>query len=362
MRIAILHVTMSLLSRGSENYAWNHAKWLVENNHQVKVFLGKNKNPIIKHQNVAVAPSLYLPRRLVPNLGSRFRKLIERVSHGAFSLAKILSFRPEVIIIHKPYDIPIALLVKKISRSKIVWRCHGKDFYPGLKRLLEKVDLIFCVSKRARDLLHEDYPDITASVIHTGVDKDFFNPSLQSADNSKCILYFGSLEGWKGVHHLLNAFASIDAPSYTLWIVGEGPEKEKLISLTDTLNISQRVLFSPQIHNREDIRKVIASAEIIVFPSLANETFSNAVLEAMSMAKPIIASNAGGFPEAITHETDGILFSPGNANELSCAIRRLIENPNLRSLLGKNARSTILERFASDESFRRVEAALLGIL
>src|SRR5439155_17757338 len=104
--------------------------------------------------------------------------------------------RFELLNIHKPYDLPFAVWLKWHSGCRIVWRCHGRDYFAGLGLLLKYVDAIYCVSEFARADLLKHYP-INAEVIHTGVDTKFFQamPGAQQPEKPPTILYFGRLEG-----------------------------------------------------------------------------------------------------------------------------------------------------------------------
>jgi glycosyltransferase involved in cell wall biosynthesis len=72
------------------------------------------------------------------------------------------------------------------------------------------------------------------------------------------------------------------------------------------------------------------------------------VLEAMACGKPVIASRIGGIPEQVVHDRTGVLFEPGNAAELTAAIRSLMANPRRREEMGRAARDRVEACFSLD--------------
>ncbi len=91
---------------------------------------------------------------------------------------------------------------------------------------------------------------------------------------------------------------------------------------------------------RNDIDNILSKTDIYVQPS-RREAISLTVAEAMMHSLPIVASNTDGIPEYINHHINGYLYNNNNPVELADYIQYLIENPNKRIELGKNALKTI---------------------
>jgi glycosyltransferase involved in cell wall biosynthesis len=95
--------------------------------------------------------------------------------------------------------------------------------------------------------------------------------------------------------------------------------------------------------------------EVALLPSRI-EGFSQSLLEAMALGKPVIASAAGGNPELVTHEADGLLVAPLDPRAWAAAIERLLGDAALAARLGTAARATAREKFSLDRTVERTLA------
>jgi len=355
MKVGIFNVTLTYAAGGSESYVWNLAEYLVHHDIDCDLWGGSVPNPQVLHPNIKLRTARFRPREQFSRLSGVNRKLCERLTFAWHCRRQIIDARYDVLSIHKPYDIPAALWFRRKTGCRIVWRCHGRDFYPGLNYLIRKVDRIYCVSQYAKNVLEKAYP-VDAEVIHTGVDTDLFNPIRvqRKPRPTPTIIYFGRLVGWKGVIHFINALGQLGDIEWTARIIGNGPARDSLITAAQSLRLGDRVCFEDELNSRCAVREALAEADIVVFPSNAVETFSNALLEAMSMQKAVVATNAGGFTEAIQNDRNGLLVRPGNSDELAAAIRRYCTDPELRSRNGENARRTVVYNFSAQQSFAKV--------
>jgi glycosyltransferase involved in cell wall biosynthesis len=124
--------------------------------------------------------------------------------------------------------------------------------------------------------------------------------------------------------------------------VGEGPQKKALESQARDLGIDAQVTFTGEA---ADVFSVLQRASVFVLPSFS-EGLSNAVLEAMACSLPVVATDCGGTPEIITHGSNGILVSPGSADQIYSAIKKIIADRDFACSLGKNARDTVAGTFS----------------
>jgi glycosyltransferase involved in cell wall biosynthesis len=104
------------------------------------------------------------------------------------------------------------------------------------------------------------------------------------------------------------------------------------------LRIDRNVIF---VGWQENIYPFIAIADFLVLPSL-NEAFGMTILEGFSLGKTTIGSNVGGIPEIISHNENGILFEPGDSDELASLMLLLIKAPQLSKKLGLNGKKYFL--------------------
>jgi sugar transferase (PEP-CTERM/EpsH1 system associated) len=124
-------------------------------------------------------------------------------------------------------------------------------------------------------------------------------------------------------------------------LVGDGPERAVLQKQVSKLDLSDYVWLAG---DRNDIPELLQSMDIFLLPSLG-EGLSNTVLEAMASGLPVIATNVGGNSELVVSEVTGLLVSVGDIEDLSQAMQALVDAPDMRDSMGRNARKTIENKF-----------------
>jgi len=151
------------------------------------------------------------------------------------------------------------------------------------------------------------------------------------------LLYFGRLSPEKGVSELLHAMVRL--PHAPLVIAGDGPERPKLESLAQELNL-KHVLFTGMVHG-EKLQKLIAGCSFSVFPSHAYETLGKSILESYAWGRPVIASDLGSRREVVQHGITGLLYAGGDRGQLAHSIGFLFDRPDLIEKMGGAARSRV---------------------
>jgi glycosyltransferase involved in cell wall biosynthesis len=134
-----------------------------------------------------------------------------------------------------------------------------------------------------------------------------------------------------------------------LHIIGAGPEEEALRSLAQELGLTDRVHF---LGFRRNVYSFIAHGDALVMPSL-HEGLPYTLLEAMSLATPIIASQVGGLAEVLQDEITALLVPPGDPAALARAISRLRDHPELGLRLASQAQHVQRENYSVDAMTRR---------
>lgn len=154
----------------------------------------------------------------------------------------------------------------------------------------------------------------------------------------------------KGVQHLLRALAGLPPPAHLL-VAGDGPAREGLQTLARELGLIERVTFGGWF-SHEAIATALAEAQIVVFPSLAPESFGIVGIEAMVRGRPVVAYDAGGVREWLIPDATGLLVPLGDLPGLSRAIRSLLDDPGRGVAMGKAARAVAEERFSPERHVR----------
>ena len=127
--------------------------------------------------------------------------------------------------------------------------------------------------------------------------------------------------------------------------MGEGPDKQKLVSLASELGISERVKFLGWV---EEPIHYIKASDAFVMPS-RHEPLGNALLEAWQAKVPTVSTKSEGPTWYMRDKVDGVLTDIDNADQISSALRSLKENKNLRDFYVKNA-SERLEQMFNEEA------------
>jgi glycosyltransferase involved in cell wall biosynthesis len=182
-------------------------------------------------------------------------------------------------------------------------------------------------------------------VIPNGVNTLQFKP-LPKKSSKTTLIYVGRLVKTKGVHILLEAFHQVleNGISADLIIAGDGPEREKLVSLTHKLGISNNTFFHGSVKN---VAPLLQKSDIFVLPSSV-EGLPNALLEAMSCGLAVITTRVGGNTEIIENGINGLLIDPDDSQQLSITLIKIMKERETIEKLGRNARKTIETKFSID--------------
>ncbi len=172
-------------------------------------------------------------------------------------------------------------------------------------------------------------------IIPSGIDVNYIN-KIKVGKKNRTILYAGRLVPQKKVDILLKAFAlsGVDAE---LKIIGEGKEYNRLVNLSKSLGIENRVHFTGQLKRHEDVIKEMKKASLFVLPS-QRECFGITVLEAMCSGTAVISTATEGPKDIIKNGVDGFVIELGNEKELSEKIKLVIEDTKKRRKIESNAR------------------------
>jgi glycosyltransferase involved in cell wall biosynthesis len=169
-------------------------------------------------------------------------------------------------------------------------------------------------------------------------------------DDEGYVLYFGRLSHEKGLDELLHALVRV--PHIPVVIAGDGPERGRLEELARHLNLSQ-VLFAENLAG-EELQKLIAGCTFSLFPSLAYETLGKSILESYANARPVVASDLGSRREFVEHGVTGLLYSPGDRNQLAHSIGFLFSRHDLVEKMGANGRARIKARHDPEQHIQKL--------
>jgi glycosyltransferase involved in cell wall biosynthesis len=258
-------------------------------------------------------------------------------------------------------------------------RLRTTDDRALLRALTPSMDRLIAVSRSIeRKLQGEGRDSIPVELIYNGVDLSRYDEQEACctlpeeygfAEGTPLVGVVARLEPEKGHPTLLEAWPKVleRVPEARLLIVGEGSQCEALKERAEKLGLmgerctgdecvgtrqarpGAKVVFTGR---RDDVPAVTAALDVAVLPSY-REAQGLAILEAMALSRPVVATNVGGIPEMIEDGRTGLLVPPGDADSLAGAISRLLLDHPLADMLARAGHDLVHERFCIE---RMVEA------
>ena len=170
-------------------------------------------------------------------------------------------------------------------------------------------------------------------------------------DNKKIeMISLGRIEKEKGMHFAVQAVSKLnemDREKVHLNIVGEGPYLESIRELIEHLELDQYISCHGRLSD-ENLDAMFNRCQIHIMPTTRQEGLPLTILEGMAYGLATIASDIGGISGVITNEFDGFLIKPGNVDELTNVLVKIINDKEKRISTGQNARGTILEKYSKE--------------
>jgi glycosyltransferase involved in cell wall biosynthesis len=172
---------------------------------------------------------------------------------------------------------------------------------------------------------------------------------LPFADSDFVVGTVGRLVPVKGHGYMIEALAQLP-DQVKLAVVGAGALRAALEEQVTQLGLSERVYFAGF---REDIPNILQSLDCMCMPSLS-EAMPFAILEAGAYARPIVATQVGGLTTLLKDGETALLVAPKDPTALASAIRRLLEEPDLRTQLGIASYTMVKQSFSAEEMVKNI--------
>jgi glycosyltransferase involved in cell wall biosynthesis len=211
----------------------------------------------------------------------------------------------------------------------------------------------------ADDLAERGIPRDDVAVIYPGIDTKSYTPIPELRAATPVFVYLGRLKRYKGVHHVVRAFAAMAHPTATLEIAGAGDYRPALERLAASLDLGERVRFLGRISEAEKLH-LLRRAWALVFAS-PKEGWGITNLEAAASGTPVVASNSPGIRESVRDGETGYLVPHGDAQAMAAAMGRLAADRELVARLGAQARrfaETFTWERAAEETERHLQRVL----
>ena len=307
-----------------------------------------------------------------------------------FKIKKIIfNFNPNIVHAHLSSMELLAALIKFFNpkRINLVVTKHLDSYFleasfgqnrliRGLfldKFILKNADKIICISKQVRKYFMKNIflPQKKIKVIYYGVDKTYFDKTtgykktkhleLIKKEKNTHFLFccIARHVNQKSLDFLILSFAEFSKKNVNckLLLVGDGPEREKLIQISKKANIYKKIIW---IKFSEYIKDILTLSDAFVLPS-KYEGFGIVFLEAMLTNTPIISTNISAIPEVITNNYNGILIEPDNINQMVLALKK-IQNKKLVKKFNINSKKLLSSKFNLEVMFKKTNNSYYNVL
>ena len=296
--------------------------------------------------------------------------LAEELSRGGYDL----------LVTHDHKTDLMGYLAARRSKTPCLSVTHGYDLSLLRMRLYRRVDLlvlrrfpcIVAVSDSLRqELIAARLSPDRICVIPNAIDVARFAEGAvdraaewrrrAAEPGAPVILTVGRLYRQKGLEYFVQAAAQIhhEVPQARFWIAGEGVHRGQLEAQIQSLGLEGVVTL---LGGQRDIAAIMAASDVFVMPSLG-EGFGYVLLEAMALAKPVVATRVGGMPEIVRDGETGWLVPPRQPAAIATAVLKILNDPDLGARFGAQGRKLVASRFGATQVaaqmaqvFRRVAA------
>lgn len=332
------------------------------------------------------------PRLIVEYAPTTGPSMARRIGYLAFAFGRAAGTGRADLVMTR--DLTVAsLLLRLPSRPPLVYESHG--YAPEVAEALPSLvstarspsasklarlgrreayvwryaDGYVTITRGLAESLAERFgPRERVGIVHDGarIGSSHDTSSVTRSPGDVVVTYSGHLYPWKGVDVLLDALARI--PSIRATIVG-GHEKEpdlgRLQGVAARLGIADRVTFTGLVAPGQ-VPEHLRNADILALPNPRSAISDHAtsplkLFEYMAAGKAIAASNLPSIGEVLTHDVNALLVTPGDAEALAAAIRRLVGDADLRARLGAAARRDVAE-YSWDRRAERLEQLFTEVL
>jgi glycosyltransferase involved in cell wall biosynthesis len=366
MKIVQYNLTTTTKEGGVETFVWELSRHLARRGHTVTIVGGAGSiSRTVPGVRVLRFPfvdrmawrSLRLLRRHI-----ELTKLLERVSLLPAAVPNLLSLRPDILHLHKPYDFVVGPFLHAVG-AKVIYHGHGEDFYPLDRPLSRTADAMLSCSGYNAETIVGHY-GTQPEVVFNGFDGALFSPQTADpllrarllAPDEYAIVQIGRLQPWKGIQYAIEALRLLlPRVKARLLIGGEGTYRGTLERQVAELGLVKQVTFLGNVPNRE-VPRLYALADVVIGTSFASETFGMALCEALACERPVIASDWAGYREVVIDGQTGLIVPAQDPSALAAAIERLVYDRAESQRLAANGRQHVHAAFTWEAVTDRVEA------
>jgi glycosyltransferase involved in cell wall biosynthesis len=314
------------------------------------------------------------------------RELLKRQSFDAVLVQNVYPFlSPSIFPILKEFNIPVVMRCPNyrlfcpnglhLSHGEICERClGGREYWCVLRncenslfksagyalrnaaariteRIVKNVDLFIVLSvfQRQRFIAGGIPPEKLEILPNIAT----ASSSPLSKDPGNLVTFVGRISPEKGIEDFVNVARMF--PDIPFAVAGNHEQMPELINQSPA-NIHLKGFVTGR-----DLDELFQQSRMLVSPGKCFEGFPNVVAKAMGMGKPVIATRLGALPEIVGHERTGLLFDPGNIEQMARYVRRLYDNPNECLAMGIEGRKKAEAEYSQGAIYQKLSNIFEGL-
>jgi glycosyltransferase involved in cell wall biosynthesis len=280
---------------------------------------------------------------------------------AAWKLSRVIKqLKPDVVHAHDPHAVAMTSTALSIVSPKprplfvatrrVVFRLAENSFS---RWKYSEVDCFIATCDAVRDrLITDGVPRIKITIVHEGVDVDRLahmpavnvHGEFYLPHGSPVVMNVAALAPHKGQHHLIDAAALVvrEAPDTRFIIVGDGELRAALEKQIKDKHLERHVFLAGF---RADALELTKGSDLFVVSSI-HEGLCTALVDAMAMSKPAVATDVGGVPEVMVDGETGYLVSPRDHHAMADRIVFLLKHEQARREMGEAALARVREKFS----------------
>lgn len=272
------------------------------------------------------------------------------ISQTGSLLSQARQWKPHIIHAHWWFPNGIAAAtVSRLTGTPLITTSHGTDLRllqktpaarPLARYVFGRSGAVTCVS----EWLAQQAAPLCRSVPVVApmpVDVSIFTP--RGDRDSNRMVFVGRLSAQKGIEDAIRALALMSRCTI-LEVVGDGPDKARLVALADSLGLSHRILWRGQVAH-DALPAILSRASALVAPFI-EEGLGLVAAEAQLCETPPVAYASGGLTDVVQNDSTGTLVAPHDIAALAAALDRMIGDTGHRARIGRAGRAAALARFS----------------
>lgn len=259
--------------------------------------------------------------------------------------------------LHGDYSKAISDKCVKDSKAATLLRVFAMRLYNKTKIFNEVDHYISTCEFSKNKLIEGGIPSEKITCVPTFINVDGIKPCYE---HNKYFLFLGRMAHQKGVIYAIEAMKYLKDSEYVLKITGTLSDSSEDLMIKEYIvenGLEDKIVFTGFVKGQE-LEDLITASTCIVCPAIWYENMPNTVIEAYAYGKPVVASRVGSLAEIVEDNVTGMLFEMKNSEEMAKKLQMFIDDSELSSVLGRNARIKCEQEYCEVKHMEKIAELL----